>query len=60
MLSCYSIAYNFFDKKTSGSSVKSEIMPNQRLLDLAMWQLAEELQKTIIRKFEKQNVYSSF
>ena len=33
---------------------------NERLLDLAMQQLAEELHKTIIRKFEKRKVYSTF
>ena len=60
MLSYFSIAYKFFDKKSSVSGVKSEVMPNQRLSDLAMRQLAEELQKPIIRKFEKQKVYSSF
>ena len=42
----------FFDVKSSGGVVKSEIMPNQ--------QLAEELLKPIIRKFEKCKVYSSF
>ena len=42
----------FFDKKTAGVAVKSEIMPNQ--------QSAEELHKPIIRKFEKQKVYPSF
>ena len=44
--------YTFFDKKSSGSSVKSKIMSNQ--------QLTEELPKPIIRKFEKRKVYSSF
>ena len=37
--------YKFFDKKTSGSGVKS--MPKNQ-------QLAEELHKPIIRKFEKE------
>ena len=36
----------------SGGAVRSEIMPSQ--------QLAKELQKPIIRKFEKRKVYSSF
>ena len=40
-----SLACKFFDKKSSGSSVKSGIMSNQ--------QLAEELQKPIISKFGK-------
>ena len=39
------MVYNFFDKNTLGSAVKSEIMPNQ--------QLPEELHQSIIRKFEK-------
>ena len=39
------ILYKCFDKKSSGSGVKSEIMSNQ--------QLSEELHKVIIRKFEK-------
>ena len=47
-----SMFYTFFDKKSSGSSVKSKIMSNQ--------QLTEELPKPIIRKFEKRKVYSSF
>ena len=33
--------YNFFDKKTFGDTVKSEVMPNQ--------ELTEELRKPIIR-----------
>ena len=46
-----------FDKKSSGfvasgAGVKSEDMSNQ--------ELAEELHKPIIRKFEKRKVYSSF
>ena len=40
-----SMVYKFFDKKTSGGAVKSKFMLNQ--------QLAEELQKLIIRRFEK-------
>ena len=41
-----------FDKKsTSGSGFMSAIKQNQ--------QLAEELQKPIIRKFEKRNAHSS-
>ena len=44
--------YKAFDKKTSGGVTKSEILSNQ--------QLAEELHKSIIRKFEKQKVHSSF
>ena len=43
---------NFYGEKSSGGAVKSEIMPNQ--------QLAKELHKPIIRKFETQKVHSSF
>ena len=46
------IVYEFFDKKSSGNAVKSEIMSNQ--------QLAEELHKPIIRKLENRKVHSSF
>ena len=46
------MAYNFFDKKTSGGTVKNENISNK--------ELAEELQKPIIRKFEKRKVYSHF
>ena len=37
-----------------------KIKQNQSLLDLAAHQLAEELHKPIIRKFEKRTVYSGF
>ena len=37
------MVYKFFDKKTSGGTVKNKIMSNK--------QLAEELHKPIIRKF---------
>ena len=40
------------DKNSSGSGIKSGIMPNQELV--------KELNKPIIRKFEKRKVYSSF
>ena len=43
-----SIVYNFFDKKSSGSGVKSDIMLNQ--------ELGEELHKSNINKFEKRKV----
>ena len=46
------MVYKFFNKKTSGGTVKNEIMPTK--------ELAEELQKPIIRKFEKRKVESSF
>ena len=38
-----SMVYKFFDKKTVGGAVKSEIMQDK--------ELAEELHKSIIRKF---------
>ena len=37
------MVYNFFNKKSSSSGVKGEIIPNQ--------QLAEELDKPNIRRF---------
>ena len=43
-----SVVYEVFDKKTSGSGVKS-IPQNQ--------QLAEELHKPIIRKFKTRKIY---
>ena len=46
------MVYKFFDKKTSGSSIKNENMSDQ--------QLAEELHKPVIRKFRKRKVHSPF
>ena len=46
------MAYIFFHRKLSGCGVKSEIMLNKKL--------AEKLLNSIIRKFEKRKVYSSF
>ena len=43
---------NFLIKKTSGSGIKNENISNK--------QLAEELQKPIIRKFNKRKVHSPF
>ena len=45
-----SMAYKFFDKKSSGSGIVNE--PN--------YQLANHLQKPIIQKFKKRKVYSSY
>ena len=42
-------------KKTSGSGIENENMTNQRVLDLDTGELAEELHKPVIRKFEKNN-----
>ena len=44
--------YKYFDTKTSDVAVKSQIMQNE--------ELAEELHKSIIRKFQKRKVHSSF
>ena len=44
------MVYKFFDKKSRGSSIANE--PNS--------QLANELHKPIIRKFEKRKTYSRF
>ena len=46
-----SMVYKFFDSKVSGSGAKL-ILENE--------QLADELHKPIIRKFEKRKVYSTF
>ena len=46
------MAYKFSDKIFFGGAIKCKIMSKQ--------QLSEELQKSITRKFEKQNVHSSF
>ena len=47
-----SMVYRFFDRKAKGSGIKNEIKQNE--------QLAEEIYKHIIRKFEKRKVYSAF
>ena len=44
------MVYNFFYKKTSGGTVKNEIISNK--------ELAEELHKPIIRKFDKKGKYT--
>ena len=43
------MVYKFFDKKSSGRGITE---PN--------YQLADEIHKSIIRKFKKRKVYSSF
>ena len=51
-----SMVYKFFDKKSKGSGAKhvnTKLIPQNQ-------QLAEELQKPIIIKFEKRKVYSTF
>ena len=47
-----SVAYKFFEKEIYGSAIKHENISNK--------QLAEELQKPIIRKFNKRNAHSAF
>ena len=44
-----SIVYKLFDKKSTGTSIKSEIKENQ--------QFANELHKPVIRKFKKKSVF---
>ena len=46
------MVYKFFDKKSSDGTVKNDIIFNK--------DLAEELQKPIIRKFDKRKVHSPF
>ena len=51
-----SMVYNFFDKKSKGSGAKHvniKLTPQNQ-------QLAEELNKPIIRKFEKRKVHAAF
>ena len=46
-----SMVYKFLDKKSKGGGVNNKIKQNQHPLDLATHQLAEELHKSIVRKF---------
>ena len=46
-----SMVYQIFDKMSSGSTLKSEIMLDQKL--------AVQLHNPVIWKFKKQNLYSS-
>ena len=47
-----SMAYNFFDKKTSSRWIKNQNMSHKELV--------KELHKPIIRKFKKRKVHSFF
>ena len=47
-----SMVYKFFDKKSPGGGIKNEDISNK--------ELAEELHKPIIRKFNKRKVHSPF
>ena len=53
------MVYNFFDKKSAGSSVDMHAN-NEHPLDLATQKLAEKLHKPIVRKLKKKTVYSGF
>ena len=46
------MVYKCFDKKSKGTAIKNEIKENE--------QLANEIHKSIIRKFKKRKVYSYF
>ena len=46
------MVYKSFDKKSTGSVIKDEILKNQ--------QLVNGLHKVVIKKFKRSNVYSSF
>ena len=48
-----SMVYKFFDKKSEGSGVNTKLAPQNQ-------QLAGELHKPIIKKFEKRNVHTAF
>ena len=60
------MVYKCFDKKSTGGGIvnnnnnNNNNKQNQRPLDLAALQLAEELHKPIIRKLKKRKVYSGF
>ena len=47
------MVYNFFDKKSEGSGVNTKLPPQNQ-------QLAEELHKPIIKKFEARKVHTAF
>ena len=51
-LDLFQCSLSFFNKRTSGGTIKTEITSNK--------ELQEELHKPIIRNFKKRKVYSSF
>ena len=55
-----SMVYKYFDKKTKGSGVTTLANKSTIKSTPQNEQLAEELQKPIIRKFKKRKVYSAF
>ena len=46
------MVYTYFDKKTTGGTVKNEIITNKNL--------TEKFHKPIVRKFENRKVHSPF
>ena len=48
-----SMVYKYFDKKSKGSGINAKLTPQNQ-------QLAEELHKSIIKKFEKRKVHAAF
>ena len=55
-----SMVYTFFDKKYSGSAVTLVDKSAIKSKNMKNHQLAEDLHKPVIRKFEKPKMYSSF
>ena len=53
------MAYQFFDKKFKGIGVINEIKQLNNCLTETE-QLAEELQKPLIKKFKRRKLFSSF
>ena len=55
-----SMVYKRFDKTTSGSGIENENTWYRRPSNLTLRHLVEELQKPIIKEFEKRKVQSPF
>ena len=51
------MAYNFFDKKASTLRVNKFVGSGIKNENISYWELAEKLQKRIIKKFEKRKVH---
>ena len=51
---------NVLRKKSSGSNISRGAVKNEIVSNLRLSDLAEDLCKPIIKKFEKRKVYSSF
>ena len=54
-----SMVYKFFDKKSMGSGIKKDTADPSTLARSSLI-LADELHKTVLRKFNKRKVYSQF